>query len=85
VPVTGFVLHLDANAITGLNDGNAISTWEDQSSGDYDATQATADYKPLYKTNILNGKPVVRFDGSNDYFGVGNASSIVDFSGGNAF
>lgn len=31
------------------------------------ATQATESYRPLYKINGLNGKPVVRFGGSDDY------------------
>lgn len=59
-------LWLKASTITGLADGDAITTWADQSGNNRDATQATAARKPLYKINILNGKAVVRFDGVDD-------------------
>lgn len=52
-----------ADAISGLNDGDAISTWADQSGNGRDATQASTK-RPTYKVNILNGKPAVRFNGS---------------------
>lgn len=64
--VSGLILWFKADAITGLNDGDPVTTWNDSSVSANNATQATASQKPLYKTNILNGKPVVRFDGSND-------------------
>jgi hypothetical protein len=59
-------LWLKADAITGLNDGDAITTWSDSSGNGYDLTQSTAGYKPLYKTDIQNSLPAVRFDGSDD-------------------
>lgn len=58
-------LWLDASRITGLNDGDAVTTWSDSSGNGYNATQATPANKPTYKTIILNSKPVVRFDGSD--------------------
>lgn len=68
LPVTsGLVLQLDADAIEGLSDNDLIGQWNDLSGNDNHATQSTESYKPLYKTNVLSGKPVVRFDGS-DYF-----------------
>ena len=39
--VSGAVLALDANAITGLSDGNTVATWSDQSGNGNDATQST--------------------------------------------
>ena len=65
--IAGLVLWLDAANITGLNDGDPVATWPDASDEANDATQATEDYRPTYQTNELNGKPVVRFDGSNDW------------------
>lgn len=50
-----------------LSDGDPIATWFDQSLNGDDLTQSTESKKPLYKTNILNGKPVVRFDGTDDF------------------
>ena len=64
--VSGMRLRLDANAITGLNDGDPVSTWNDTSGNGFNAAQSTAGQKPTYKINQMNGKPVVRFDGSND-------------------
>lgn len=61
-------LWLKADAITGLNNLDPVTTWVNSSSQlGRDATQATAAKKPLYTTNIINGKPVVDFDGSNDF------------------
>ena len=59
--IPGCVLWLDASQITGLNDGDDVSTWPDLSVSANDAAQATAAAKPHYKTNIQNGLPVVRF------------------------
>lgn len=73
----GAVLWFDASKITGLNDGDAVGTWNDSSGNGYDATQATADNKPIYKTNIINGYPVVRFDGSNDVLTISGSASVA--------
>lgn len=62
--VSGCVLWHDANQITGLNDGDKVSQWDDLSVNLSHATQAAAANKPLYKTGIINGKPVVRFVGA---------------------
>ncbi len=56
----------DSRYISGLSDGNAVSTWSDLSGNGKDLTQTTGANQPLYKTGILGGNPVVRFDGSND-------------------
>lgn len=47
-----------------LNDGDKVATWADSSGNARNATQATEAQKPTYKTGILNGKPVVRWDGT---------------------
>jgi hypothetical protein len=60
-------LCLDARFITGLSDGNAVSTWSDRSRNAADATQTGAN-RPEYKEAIQGGQPVVRFDGTNDFF-----------------
>jgi hypothetical protein len=48
-----------------LNDDDAVSTWTDSSGNGNDATQGTGSAKPTFKTNILNGEPVIRFDGGD--------------------
>jgi hypothetical protein len=64
--IAGCQLWLDADAITGLTDGDPVATWSDQSGNSNDATQSTSGARPLYKTSIINGKPVLRFDGTDD-------------------
>lgn len=49
------------------NDGDKVSTWFDESETSYDLTEGNS---PTYKSDIINGNPVVRFDGSNDYLNV---------------
>lgn len=48
----------------GLEDGDPVGTWPDQSGNGNDIICAEGK-RPVYKTNIQNGKPVVRFDGSS--------------------
>ena len=59
-------LWLDADAVTGLSDGDPVSTWSDLSDNGYDLSQSTGAKKPTFKTNIIHGKPVMRFDGTDD-------------------
>ncbi len=53
-----------------LADGDPVggtgNEWLDQSGNGNHLVQATAGLRPLFKTNIVNGQPVVRFDGSDD-------------------
>src|SRR3989344_3684763 len=70
--VSGLVMWLKADAITGLSDGNSVTTWTDSSSAGHSVTEPTAIYKPVYKSDaasLLNGKPVVRFDGNDHLYG----------------
>jgi hypothetical protein len=53
----------DASAITGLSDNDGVTTWEDLSASGVDLTGNGV----IYKTGIVNGKPVVRFDGVDDW------------------
>ena len=58
----------DAGQIAGLNDGDAVGgavPWNDLSGGGKNLAHGTAGFRPTYKTNIVNGKPVVRFLGSS--------------------
>jgi hypothetical protein len=90
--IAGLKLWLDASQITGLNDGDAVATWSDVSGNGRDFTQGTASARPIYKTAILNGKPVVRFDGIDDKLsranfittGVGTTFAVARRSGGSA-
>ena len=67
----------DAGQITGLSDGDPVSQWDDESANADHAVQATSANQPTYKTGIINGKPVVRFDGTNDWLAL---SELFDSS-----
>jgi hypothetical protein len=73
--IAGLQVWLDASQIVGLSDGDPVATWEDASSANHDFTQATSGFRPTYQTGELNGLPVVRFDGSDDWMGGGNLSA----------
>lgn len=62
----GLLLWLDAGRITGLNDGDSVSQWNDVSGNANHWSQATVSKQPTYETNELNGGPIVRFDGVDD-------------------
>lgn len=59
------ILHLKADAITGLSNGDSVTTWEDSSPSGNDAAQGTAAQKPTYLTNAIGSGPAVYFDGAD--------------------
>ncbi len=61
--IAGCQLWLHADSLS-LSDGDPVATWTDSSGQGNNATQGTSGTRPTFKTNILNGLPVVRFDGS---------------------
>lgn len=50
-----------------LNDGDPVDRWGDESGNGNDFVNSSSTSQPTFRTNVLNGKPVVRFDGSNDF------------------
>jgi hypothetical protein len=75
--IAGLTIWLEADAIGGLADGDPITTWEDSSAANNDGTQIDGAAKPAYQTNELNGLPIVRFDGSNDFFNLPDLSALT--------
>lgn len=65
--VTGRKVILRADSITGLVNSDPVASWTDESGQGNDVAQATAGFKPLYKTAIQNSLPMVLFDGADDY------------------
>ncbi|MCB0355846.1 MAG: hypothetical protein KDD40_02505 [Bdellovibrionales bacterium] len=51
----------------GLSDGDPVTSWADLTSYGHNFSQGTSSNKPQYLANILNSKPVVRFDGTDDF------------------
>lgn len=61
----GAAIALDARFGFSQANGSAVSTWEDRTNNNKDASQATAANQPVYTSSGLNGNPVVTFDGAN--------------------
>jgi hypothetical protein len=51
-------------------DADPVGRWDDQSGQGNNVTQATAGKRPLLKLAIQNGRPVIRFDGADDFLSV---------------
>lgn len=56
-------LCLDARYISGLSNDDAISTWSGRNTS---GATATSTARPTYKTGILGGNPVARFNGTSN-------------------
>lgn len=72
--IAGLVAWYKADAITGKNDGDPITQWDDSSGNARHLANGGA---PNYQTNEINGLPVVRFDGIDDSLWRDDASSYI--------
>ena len=61
--------------------GGEVTDWADQSPNLNDAAQRTPGEEPLLVSNAINGKPVLRFDGADDYLEIPNSASLQPLSG----
>jgi hypothetical protein len=80
--IAGCEAWFPADLMTGYADGDPVSLWEDESGNGNDFSQATLLLQPNYKTGILNGKPVVRFQ---RFFNMEMTSSMVGTLPGTMF
>ena len=67
-PTKLYTANAAASGVAVSADGNVMGFAQSSGSLAYAAYQATPDKKPLYKTNIVNGKSVIRFDATDDRF-----------------
>jgi hypothetical protein len=63
--VAGLAGWFKADAIAGVADGAPVASWVD-SSGRGHALSAPTGRQPLYRSNQVNGRPAVSFDGVDD-------------------
>jgi len=77
IPTTDLYQWLKADAIEGLADGDPVSSWLDSSGNNKDATQGTGTNQPSYQTNEINGLPVVRFDGTDNFFTMPSMAALT--------
>jgi hypothetical protein len=73
-PVSGMAVWYDASDAStfSYSSSNIISQWADKSGNSRNATQGTTSAQPTRESNVINGLPVVRFDGSNDFLSFTN-------------
>jgi hypothetical protein len=72
---------LSLNPSLWLSDtGSNAAQWDDISGNGRHATQSTGISQPSIVTNVINGRQIRRFDGSNDFLATANASSSSTFT-----
>jgi hypothetical protein len=77
--LTGCALWLDAADRSTLTlTGSNITQWADKSGNSNTAVAGTSTY-PIYAQNGLNGAPIVRLQGANDYFLVANNFTMTTY------
>ncbi len=73
--ISNLAMWLKADALTNLTDGQTVTNWPDSSTNGINATLAAG--APQFKTNVLNGRPVVRFDTTgNNYYNFKELTNI---------
>lgn len=58
-----------------------VQQWNDQSGNGFHFTQATLGFRPIFKTGIVNGKPVIRWDASGVQMSYATGSNLVTSPG----
>ena len=66
--VTDLNFHLDAEILLPSSDGSHVYQWVDRSDQKRSFFQSDTARQPQLVSGVANGRPVVRFDGSNDRF-----------------
>lgn len=61
---------------TASNRGT-VAAWQDSSGSGRNAVQSVSENQPVYLTNVVNGKPVVRFDGVDNYMQVNFGGTLA--------
>ena len=64
------------NGTSTTVDGDFLASWTDQSGNTNSAIQAGN--QPLFKTNVINSKPAIRFDGNNDFLFIDSGGDGLD-------
>jgi len=64
----GLILHLDATVLDGLVSGSKLALWPGRVGG-VNGEAAGASQGGMVVLDALNGQPVIRFSGTNEYYG----------------
>lgn len=74
--ISGLSLWLDAADSATITTATGVSIWADKSGNGRNATQTTGGKQPI-RTNTINGKSVITFQGTDDTMSVAN---VADFN-----
>lgn len=80
LPLASMRLWLQADSFKNIIDNSAIPFWLDQSRQGNHAVQETVGNQPKFRTNIINGKPAIQYDGSNSCLITANSDAVTDYS-----
>ena len=82
-PLSGLVLHFDAQDIDGDGDlsdqpadGSPVTTWIDQSSSAPNNAATSGGNQPTFNVNGINANGAINFDGNNDLFTIANSTEL---------
>lgn len=75
----GATLVLDARFIDQA-DNTAVSSWASRPRGSFTMAQTTQSYQPTLQLAEVNGQPIVRFDGSNDFMTCSRVATTSNFT-----
>lgn len=76
LPLPGASHYFDASTLT-LDNGDTCANWPDLSGHGNDAIQSVRGSRPIFRTNIMNGEPVLLFDGTDDFMVLPVSSKAV--------
>ena len=72
LPMTNLSFWLRADAGVSMDSSNRVSSWADQSGNGHTATQSTQSLQPLWVNSVVNGYPILRFDGVQSVLDITN-------------
>ncbi len=70
--ISGLSLWLRADSLVTKDVNDFVSSWSNSTGTGASFSQSTSAAQPRWVDNVWNGKPVIRFDGSNDFLNGGN-------------
>lgn len=78
IPLSGLALWLKADESVSVDGSGNVEKWMDQSGKSNHGTQTSSGNRPKLVANAINGKPALRFDGSDDYVDLPAAVSVAN-------
>lgn len=74
------VLWMRADRGVTKDESDVVSAWDSAEGNSYSFAQATADNRPTWVANAINGRPAIQFDGTDDLLFI--SQGIMDSSEG---